>query len=65
MRCKRCQERITEDNRVKSMPESDMGYPILSDDGFWEYLYICPKCGARIWASMPGQDDYPDGGFIQ
>jgi hypothetical protein len=51
-----CGTRIGEKERVQHLEHSDMGYPVLDEEGFWEYLYICPVCGRQYWRPMMGAD---------
>ena len=58
--CK-CGQKIDRSCMVTSREDwMDEGYPILADDGFWEYLYRCPKCGRTFWRPRIG-DDYSNG----
>lgn len=59
--CK-CGHVITDHDRQWDWP-SDEGYPRLADDGFWEYVYLCPDCHKWYWRPRIG-DDYPEGGGI-
>jgi hypothetical protein len=54
-----CGETVGKDQMILTLENSDEGYPILADDGFWEYLYIC-KCGRQYLRPMIG-DDYSSG----
>lgn len=45
---------------LQDMWYSDEGYPRLAEDGFWEYVYLCPDCGRHYWRPRIG-DDYSDG----
>jgi DNA-directed RNA polymerase subunit RPC12/RpoP len=45
---------------MQSTWDSDEGYPILAEDGFWEYVYLCPDCGRIYWRPRVG-DDYSSG----
>jgi hypothetical protein len=58
--CK-CGHKITMDDIQWSL-ESNTGdsYPIYSDDGFWEYFYVCPDCGKSYLRPIIG-DDYSPG----
>jgi DNA-directed RNA polymerase subunit RPC12/RpoP len=60
--CK-CGHRITAADMKSTWPFPglpDEGYPMLAEDGFWEYIYVCPDCGRTYWRPRIG-DDYSGG----